>query len=151
MNINAAPAPMRRTRRSAARVGMVALAAAIGALAPPAVSHAEKIWDIGVYDRSVYAADMRYADGQTDSAGFTDEMAFCCIMSGGELSGSGLTAKCEAPPATAQSAPQAPWEAGRAPRPETATPGQVAPPPAPAPGPVVGTYNPRLQWLDPQP
>lgn len=151
MRTNQSHRPSSRRRRSATMVGTVALAAAVGTLAAPAVSHAEKVWDIGAYDSCMHAAESRYVNGQTDSDGFTDERNFCCIMSGGELNGSGMTAKCEAPPATAQSAPQAPWEAGRAPRPETATPGQVAPPPPAPETPVVGTYNPDLQWLDPQP
>ncbi|KUI10701.1 hypothetical protein AU192_21975 [Mycobacterium lehmannii] len=102
--------------------GPAVIAVAIGALVPPAVSQAKDEWDIGAFDTCMDAAADRYMADKTTSAEHFEEQRFCCEMSGGVWSG-GL---CGAPPATAQSAPQAPWEAGRAPRPGTADPGQNA-------------------------
>ena len=61
-----------------------AVALAIGAIAAPAVSHAEKVWDIGQYDSCVAAANNRYQSGKTDVTTWGEEIRFRCDRSGGE-------------------------------------------------------------------
>jgi hypothetical protein len=98
-----------------------ATAATVGAgpiigLVPSA--HAEKVWDIGVFDSCMKKAGDRYASGKTDVGQFEDEKVFCCTSSGGEWSAS--QAGCVAPPATFQTQPAKPGDV-QAPRPRTAT------------------------------
>ncbi|MCV7282544.1 hypothetical protein H7J88_23190 [Mycolicibacterium flavescens] len=100
--------------------GPAALATAIGVLVPPGVSQA--LWDIGEWDTCATAASGRNAAGKTTTAQFLEELRFCCDRSGGEWDTS--ERKCEAPPATAQTAPQSPGEVVQAPTAGTADPGQ---------------------------
>lgn len=120
-----------------------AVALAFGALTQPGVAHAERVWDIQAYDTCMKGANDRYANDKTTKDEYTDERRFCCEMSGGQwdMFGNGGWGECGAPPATAQSAPQAPWDAGRAPRPETAAPRAQAPAQAPAEPGGGGTYQ----------
>ncbi|MCV7302158.1 hypothetical protein H7J93_21245 [Mycobacterium barrassiae] len=74
-----------------------AAAIAIGALMTPAVAHAEKEWDIGVYDNCIKKVDQRFLDDEITYEQKLDETMHCCILSGGELEGSFGT--CTAPPA----------------------------------------------------
>ena len=85
--------------------GAAGIAMAVGGLVQPAVSHAEKVWDIGSYDSCAQAADNRFMAGKTNLATYTDEIRFCCDKSGGEWS---QTQGCTAPPATFQTEPQTP-------------------------------------------
>ncbi len=103
--------------RNVAVFKAAAVALAIGAFASPAVSHAEKVWDIGQFDSCVKAAEDRFGSGKTDSATLADEIRFCCDRSGGEWTAS---QGCTAPPATFQTQPQTPHSV-EAPRPTTAT------------------------------
>ena len=82
-----------------------AVALATGAIAAPAVSHAEKVWDIGQYDSCVAAANNRYQSGKTDVTTWGEEIRFCCDRSGGEWTES---QGCTAPPATFQTQLQTP-------------------------------------------
>ncbi len=100
-------------------VGAATLALAAGGLTAPAPAQAEKIWDLGAYDACAKAALDRYEQKKTDAATFADEVRFCCDMSGGQYNSAAM--KCEAPPATFQTAPQRPRDVV-APRPGTATP-----------------------------
>lgn len=98
--------PKGRKHISATIFAAAGIALAAGGLVQPAVSHAEKIWDIGSYDRCVRTADDRYLSGQTDSATHSDEIKFCCNRSGGEWS---QTQGCTAPaPVNAQGTPEPP-------------------------------------------
>ncbi|MBY0287601.1 MAG: hypothetical protein K2X52_10665 [Mycobacteriaceae bacterium] len=117
--------------------GPAAVALSVGVLVPPAVSQARDQWDIGAYDRCLKAAEDRLF-ATDDVQRYYDERVFCCQMSGGVWSGDKSSGKCEAPPATAQSWPQAPWEANRT-QPETAAPGQNPETPSWGSGQVVPT------------
>lgn len=105
----------RHKQVSAGIFGAAAIALAAGLAGPP-VSHAEKVWDTGSYDSCAFAADKRYAAGETNNATWQDEIRFCCERSGGEWSHS---QGCTAPPATFQTQPQTPGSV-KAPRPGTA-------------------------------
>ncbi|UXA17514.1 hypothetical protein [Mycobacterium sp. SMC-4] len=136
-----------RKRMSAAVVGTTAAALAVGALVQPAVSHAERVWDIQAWDTCMKGVREREEKGQISVQQALEEKRFCCDMSGGVWSADANGSFCAAPPATAQSAPQAPWDAGRAPRPQSAgggqTPAPNAPPPASGgPGTVTAIPNP---------
>lgn len=86
-------------------VGAAGIAMAAGGLVGPAVSHAEKVWDIGSYDSCVQAADNRFMSGKTNLATYADEVRFCCDKSGGEWTQS---QGCTAPVGTFQTEPQTP-------------------------------------------
>ncbi len=94
-----------RKHTSVTLFAAAAIAMAAGGLAHPAVSHAEKVWDVGKFDNCVKAAEKRFGSGQTDTQTYTDEVRFCCETSGGEWS---QTQGCTAPPATFQTQPQTP-------------------------------------------
>lgn len=96
------PAPRWHKQISAGIFGTAAIAMAVGGIATPAVSHAEKVWDIGSFDRCVKSAEDRYITGATDNATYADEIKFCCIRSGGEWT---AAQGCTAPAATAQAWP----------------------------------------------
>ncbi|WP_156662634.1 hypothetical protein [Mycobacterium sp. 1274761.0] len=107
------PAPPWRAHMSVTIFGIAAAVVAAG-LIQPAVSHAEKVWDIGVYDSCMKQAGQRYASGKTDVGQFEDEKVFCCTSSGGEWSAS--QGGCVAPPATFQTQQPKPGDV-QAPRP----------------------------------
>ena len=91
-------------RMPVAAIGAAVFAMTAGGLLQPAVSSAEKVWDIQAYDTCVNAADKRFVNGQTNWETYQDELVFCCTMSGGEVSKKqGCTA-----PATFQTQPQTP-------------------------------------------
>ena len=85
--------PTWRKRTPATIFAAAAMALTAGGLAQPAVSQAEKVWDIGVYDQCI-------KDNGTIHA------HFCCANSGGEWDYD--SGKCTAPPATFQTQPQTP-------------------------------------------
>lgn len=66
-----------------------AVALATGAIAAPAVSHAEKVWDIGQYDSCVAAANNRYQSGKTDVTTWGKRSGFAATGP----AGSGLRAR----------------------------------------------------------
>lgn len=99
------PGGSRRMRTSVIVAG-VTTAAAVAGLLGPAVSHAEKVWDLGSYDSCAQAASDRHSQGKTTDSEFIEEMQFCCIRSDGEWNTQAV--KCQAPPATFQTAPQSP-------------------------------------------
>ncbi|MGV0716345.1 hypothetical protein ABQE93_13170 [Mycolicibacterium sp. XJ662] len=107
-------------------LGVTAVGLLLGGLIQPAVSHGKDSWDIGAYDTCVDGANKRYGNGTTTAQTYRDEIRFCCEMSGGEWNSTGNfgRGKCEAPPATAQTAPQSPGEVVQAPTAGTADPGQ---------------------------
>ncbi|VEG38599.1 Uncharacterised protein [Mycolicibacterium flavescens] len=102
--------------------GPTVIAVAIGVLVPPAVSQAEKVWDVAEYDSCTAIYDARYELGDISYDAWVTETAGCCEESGGEWNEGAQ--KCEAPPATAQTAPKSPGEVVQAPRAGTAGPGQ---------------------------
>ncbi|MGV0716344.1 hypothetical protein ABQE93_13165 [Mycolicibacterium sp. XJ662] len=102
--------------------GPAVIAVAIGGLVPPAVSQAKDEWDIGAFDACYDKAVDDYVVVHLDSERFSSDLKACCDMSGGQWN-AGL-GKCEAPPATAQTAPQSPGEVVQAPSAGTADPGQ---------------------------
>ncbi len=92
-------------RMSVAAFGAAVFAMTAGGLLQPAVSSAEKVWDIGAYDSCVAAANNRFQSGKTDNTTWGEELRFCCDRSGGEWTES---QGCTAPPATFQTQPQTP-------------------------------------------
>ncbi|KUH74154.1 hypothetical protein AU184_25585 [Mycolicibacterium novocastrense] len=107
--------------------GPAAIAVAIGVLVPPGVSQAKDEWDIGAYDTCIKAAQDRLNADKISPSQYYDELRFCCDMSGGQWAGGNgnhSAGKCEAPPATAQTAPKSPGEVVQAPTAGTADPGQ---------------------------
>jgi len=107
--------------------GPAAIAMAIGVLVPPGVSQAKDEWDIGAYDRCIKGAQDRLLADKISPSQYYDELRFCCDMSGGHWTGSNsnhYSGKCEAPPATAQTASQSPGEVVQAPSAGTADPGK---------------------------
>ncbi|MGE2722091.1 hypothetical protein [Mycolicibacterium celeriflavum] len=105
-------------------LGPAAIAVAIGALVPTAVSQAKDEWDIGAYDTCTKAIQDRVKSKQIDDKQASEELRFCCDMSGGVWSSDANGAHCAAPPATAQTAPKSPGEVVQAPSAGTADPGQ---------------------------
>ncbi len=87
---------------SVAVFATAAIALATGGLVAPALSYAEKVWDIGSFDKCAAQADMRYLSGTTNHATWQDEIRFCCDRSGGEWT---ANQGCTAPAATAQTWP----------------------------------------------
>jgi hypothetical protein len=105
--------------------GATILAAAIGLTA--ASASAEKVWDIGAYDNCTKKAGDRYAGGVTSDAQYAEEMKWCCVSTGGELSS---TQGCVAPLATAPQTgngtlPTAATNAPNSPAPGSRAPGGV--------------------------
>jgi hypothetical protein len=96
MNTYRSGMPKQRKHLSATVLGAAAIVAAISGLAQPAVSHAEKYWDVGSYDNCVRVADNRMLSGQTTTSQYWQEVRFCCDRSGGEWQ----SGRCTAPPMT---------------------------------------------------
>ncbi|MGV0719229.1 hypothetical protein ABQF17_00875 [Mycolicibacterium elephantis] len=102
--------------------GPAATAVAIGVVMEPAVAHSERIWDVGEFDSCVTILDSRYELGDIDYWEWSGGIETCCYESGGDWNSAAQ--KCEAPPATAQTAPQSPGEIVQAPSAGTAAPPQ---------------------------
>ncbi|WP_142386803.1 hypothetical protein [Mycobacterium hubeiense] len=103
-------------------VGAV-MALAIGALAQPAVSGAEREWDVGQFDDCIEIPTRQYELGDISYDQWQQDSQACCIVSGGDWNAA--AGKCEAPPATAQTAPQSPGEVVQAPSAGSAADGQT--------------------------
>ena len=88
MNAYQLHAPKRRRHISATIFGAAMLALAVSGLVQPAVSQADRSWDIGVYDDCI-------------QSGMTIQT--CCVLSDGDYDPEART--CYAPPATAQTWP----------------------------------------------
>jgi hypothetical protein len=64
----------------------IPLTAAIGLTS--GIAGAEKIWDLGEYDSCMAKADSRFIMEVTNAAQHAEEVKWCCVMSGGQLSSS---------------------------------------------------------------
>lgn len=71
----------RRKPVSATFFGAAAIAMAVGAIATPALAHAQ--FNKQSFDKCAEAADKRFVNGTTNQQTWQDEYRFCCDRAGG--------------------------------------------------------------------